>query len=527
MNNNKDLINLNDDLEPKIPMEFKEGVTDDFSVEELSPVSRRKFMALVGASTAFAAVSCSDYRDKKEVVPYNKKPEEVTLGRPNFYASTCTACALNCGILIKTREGRPIKVDGNPDHPISLGKTCSIGQANILNLYDPSRIKSPIKINKSDEFFLFKKDVIEEKWNVIDKEITDLLKKATSENKEIAIISEPITSPTAFRLFEDFKVKYPTVKFYFIDLFDENNKKNAWVKSFGDIPMSPLNYKDAKIIVTLEADVLGRECNFLENSGEIISNRNAEKHEEFNRIYAVEAGMSLTGMNSDYRIRLNPAQQLAFVLSLVNELGLQKKAFNLPGNVENGVKGYSLDKFAADNKVDLKTLKNLAFDLAKNKGKSILVAGKSLPEEVHIAVNMLNSLLDNKSIYKSSTFVNYYPKSSKSEFESLISKMNSKQIGVLIQFDANPAYLLSSEYGYEAASKNVDNIISLTESQNESSRLSSYVLPINHNFEAWGDYQTRTGSISLQQPVIAPINNTRQKEAVLLNWMQEKPEEYK
>ena len=125
--------------------EFKEGVTDDFSATRMSNLSRRKFLALLGASAALAGTACTDYRDKGEIVPYNIKPEEITVGKPNFYASTCTACANACGILIKTREGRPIKVDGNPDHPVNKGKICAKGQANILNLYDPERLKKPLK----------------------------------------------------------------------------------------------------------------------------------------------------------------------------------------------------------------------------------------------------------------------------------------------------------------------------------------------------------------------------------------------
>src|SRR5512146_3179360 len=123
--------------------EFKEGVTDDFNPLKLPSLSRRKVLALVGASGALAGAGCSDYPDKGEIIPYIKKPEEITLGKADYYASTCNACENACGILIKTREGRPVKVDGNPDHPVSKGKLCSRGHAGILNLYDPERLQSP------------------------------------------------------------------------------------------------------------------------------------------------------------------------------------------------------------------------------------------------------------------------------------------------------------------------------------------------------------------------------------------------
>src|SRR3989339_1482942 len=124
--------------------EFAEGMTEEFNLDAQPSHSRRKFLALAGASAAFAATACTDYRDKGEIIPYNKKPDDLTIGVANYYASTCTGCSNTCGILIKTREGRPIKIDGNPDHPISRGKICAAGQANILNLYDPERLKEPL-----------------------------------------------------------------------------------------------------------------------------------------------------------------------------------------------------------------------------------------------------------------------------------------------------------------------------------------------------------------------------------------------
>ncbi|MBI2418778.1 MAG: TAT-variant-translocated molybdopterin oxidoreductase, partial [Ignavibacteriales bacterium] len=124
--------------------EFTEGVKEEFDPQKsLLGLSRRKFLALIGTSAALASAGCTDYPDKGEIVPYNRKPEEIMLGRPNYYASTCGSCANSCGVLIKTREGRPIKVDGNPDHPVNQGKVCAKGQAAVLNLYDPSRIVEP------------------------------------------------------------------------------------------------------------------------------------------------------------------------------------------------------------------------------------------------------------------------------------------------------------------------------------------------------------------------------------------------
>ena len=159
--------------------EFKDGASDAPDTDKMSPLSRRKFLALLGASAAVAGTACSDYQDKGEIVPYNNKPEEITIGKANYYASTCTGCSSACGILIKTREGRPIKIDGNPDHPVSKGKICSQGQASIMGLYDPDRLKSPKrKIGNGLD---------DADWQEVDKEI--VLALSTIGSREIAIIT--------------------------------------------------------------------------------------------------------------------------------------------------------------------------------------------------------------------------------------------------------------------------------------------------------------------------------------------------
>ncbi len=125
--------------------EFLDGTVASIDLSGMPPISRRRFLALLSASSAFAFAACSNYKDKGEIVSYNKKPEEVILGKANYYASTLNGCSNTCSVLVKTREGRPIKIDGNPDHPVNQGKVCIRGQASILNLYDPDRLKSPLQ----------------------------------------------------------------------------------------------------------------------------------------------------------------------------------------------------------------------------------------------------------------------------------------------------------------------------------------------------------------------------------------------
>jgi len=485
--------------------EFKEGVKDDFEVSKLSGISRRKFLALLGASAALAGAGCADYRDRGEIIPYNKKPEEVLPGVPNYYASTLN-CKCGGGVLVKTREGRPIKIDGNPDHPVSQGKVCAKCHASILGLYDPERIPHPLKKSGSGFEKIF--------WDRADNEIKAALSAAG--DKEIAVITHSIYSPTSYKVLQDFVSKYPSAKIYSYELFNEQVRNSAWQKSYGSGVAPLINWDEAKIILSLEGDFLGTDGNQIENSRRFVKGRDINDPKNFNRLYVVEGNMSITGMNADYRFRLRPDAQLEFVLALINEIG---------GKLNSGkISNYSLSSVAEKYSLSEEKLKLLVNDLIINRGSSIVYAGNILSEKTHIAVNYLNEILGNTKLYRHELAEPLIPLSSFNDLKRLTSSMKSGRVGAVIHFDSNPVYHLPVDVGYEDAIKNVELVVSLTELESESSFLSHYVLPINHALESWGDYKTRKGFYSMQQPVVSPVLDTRQKEAILLNWTRDNSE---
>ncbi len=510
----RDLYNDPDFLNEK-RKEFAPGALDRPDGNSLSKFSRRKFLALLSASAAVAASGCSNFRDKGELIPYNKKPEEVTLGNPTYYASTCTGCSEACGILIKTLEGRPIKVDGNPDHPVSKGKICSIGQASVMSLYDPERLKNPVeRVSRTSP-----KEVT---WAEVDDKIIAELKKASMSNKEIALVTHTMNSPSRKKLFEDFKTVYPTAKVYSYELFSESTKNSAWEKSYGTKIYPLIKWDKAKIILSLESDFLGTEANRIETSRLYAENRDAFKGNEFNRLYSVEGNTSLTGMNADYRMILRTDSIEEFVLCLLNEFVTKQKisGFGADAGISSILGKYNLDQFAEKYKLSKEVLDHLISDLKKNQGSSFISAGSMLPESTHIAVNLLNEVLGNTKLYNTEVSkTGLMPLSSKSELENLVNDIKSGNAGVVIHFDSNPVYHLPSDLGYAEALKNAPLVITMTEGENESSEMSNYVLPVNSMFESWGDFQTRSNFVSLQQPVIAPLYKTRQKEEILLTWL--------
>ncbi|MBK8552869.1 MAG: TAT-variant-translocated molybdopterin oxidoreductase [Ignavibacteria bacterium] len=510
----RDLYNDPDFINEK-RKEFAPGALDRPDENSISKLSRRKFLALLSASAAVAASGCSNFREKGEFIPYNKKPEEVTLGNPTYYASTCTGCSSACGILIKTMEGRPIKVDGNPDHPVSKGKVCAIAQASVMSLYDPERLKNPVeRVNKTSP-----KEV---SWAEIDDKIIGEIKKAASGNKEIAIVTHTINSPSRKKLLDEFKTTYPSAKVYSYELFNESARNSAWEKCYGSKVYPLIKWNDAKVILSLESDFLGTEGNKVETSRLYTENRDAFNGKEFNRLYAVEGNTTVTGMNADYRMILRTDAIEEFVMCLLNEFVSKQRvsAFASDSGISSKLSGNNLGAFAEKNNLSKQVIDHLVSDLKKNMGSSYISAGSMLPESTHIAVNLLNEVLGNTKLYVTNVSnVELIPLSTKAELESLVSGIRSGNTSVVIHFDSNPVYHLPTDSGYAEAIKNVPLVITITESENESAEVSNYVLPVNSMFESWGDFQTRNNFASLQQPVIAPLYNTRQKEEILLTWI--------
>lgn len=492
--------------------EFKEGVTEDFDLDSMSKVSRRKFLALMSASTAFAVASCTDYQDKGEIIPYNRRPEEVLPGHANYYASTCTGCGSACGTLVKTREGRPIKIDGNPDHPVNKGKICTKGQASILNLYDPERLQYPTI------------DRRKRSWNDVDRGIINALNSAAEENKEIALVTHKISSPTTAKVLEEFKAKYPAAKVYRYDMFSKEARTNAWEKCYGSRSLPKIKWNEADVVVAFEADFLSRDDNQVENTRLFTERKDIDNVDKFNRLYVVEGAMSLTGMNADYRLAVRPDSQFAFVMALLNELG--KHGVSVPA--DSKISKYNIAGIAEQYNINKAKLRHLVEDLLKHRGKAIVYAGDTLPEDVHIAVNVLNEALGNTSLYDTANgYLANAPYTSKAEWEALVSAMNAGNVGAVIHFNTNPVYHLPNDYGYADALGNVGAVITMSELSNETAVKSNYVLPLSNQLESWGDYHATKNVYSLQQPVISPIFDTRQKEAMLLTWVAGSPDAYK
>ncbi|MFP4370357.1 MAG: 4Fe-4S dicluster domain-containing protein [Candidatus Kapaibacterium sp.] len=492
-------ISMKELLKEKTSKEFPDSVKEDFHLDKKDPVSRRKFLALLGASAAVTTVSCTDYRDKGEIIAYNKKPDHVQMGEANYYASTYRN---GLGILIKTRAGRPIKVDGNPDHPVSKGKADTFIQSSLMDLYDPERLKTPTKGKENIS------------WENLDNEIINKLQTASDNGKEIALITNEVLSPTQNKLFEDFKTKYSTVNIYSYELFDSMNRDAAWQKSYGSGIYPIVDWGKPDAIVALESDFLCTEGNGVEALRQFTSRRDPDNVKNFNRLYSFEGSLTTTGAYADYWSGLNPADMYAFVMALINEAG-------------GSGGGYNIRDLANKSGMNSAAVNALVKDIREKTGKIFFHAGDGLPESIHIAVNLLNEHCGGTIAYnRNARREQIRNLSTPDELRKLTMNMKAGNTAVIIHFDSNPVYHFSPELGYDEALKNVETVISMTEMKNESSDSAGYVIPVNHPYESWGDYKLRSDVISLQQPVIASLYFTRQKEAILLTWIKGDPKAY-
>lgn len=506
-----------DELEKLKQDEFLEETIGEIDLKTMPLLTRRRFLALLSASSAFAFTACTNYKDKGEIVPYNKKPEEITIGKANYYATTLNCCSNYCSVLVKTREGRPIKIDGNPDHPINQGKVCIRGQASILNLYDPDRIKKPLEKVSANGF-------VETRWLNVNKKIIQALKNSVLNNKEIAFVTNRINSPSTYSLLKNFIEKYPTTKIYSYELFSNQLKKLAWKETYGSTELPQILWQKANVILSIDGDFLGTEGNVLEQIRKFTEKRNVNRLNDFNRLYVVEGNLSISGINADYRIRLRPDFIDEFLYSLINEVQTKLgKKVSLPFSLNEKIAKASLTEFVQRFGLKKEVIEQLVTDLISNQGKSIVYGGNKLGKNEHILVNLLNELLGNSQLYNYSIReIEFMGVTYIEEIRELSDKMRRGEVGVFINFDSNPVYHFPQFKFAEALSK-VDLAVSLCEQRNETAEFSSIILPIHNDLESWNDYQIRTDVINLQQPVIAPIYDTRQKEAILLTWVTEEP----
>ncbi len=481
--------------------EFNEALPLDevFSENNLGlSANRRDFLKFFGFSVAAVSLAACNSTPIRNVVPYLVKPEEITPGVANYYNSTCGACSSGCGITVKTREGRPIKVDGNALSPVSGGGLCSTGQASILGLYDTERLDGPAKVSGRS---LAKTD-----WATIDGEITKQLRDIQVSGGKIAIVSGTLHSPSTLAVINDFKTKFTNTNHITYDAVSYSGILIANRDSFGKQVIPSYHFGKANIIVSFAADFLGTWISPVEYMKAWAAKRKVEgaTHDsKIGKTIVFESNLSLTGSNADYRFPMKSSREAIYITSLYNAIAGKAGQQLLPMVQSEALAGDAINK-AAD-------------ALWKEKGNSLVLSGSNDPK-IQSVVNGINMLLGNYgNTIDLDNHSNQY-KGIDQDIMQFAGDLNNGAYQAVIFMGANPVYSSSLSASIESGLKKTKLSISFAGTADETAMNCQYLAPDNHYLESWGDAEPKAGLYQLMQPTISTVFNTRQAQESLLTW---------
>ena len=480
-------LNQSEAFEKSVPDEFRQPLASEALEEESlfnAKTPRRDFLKYVGFSTAAATLAASCEMPVRYAVPFLNKRDDILPGVANYYASTYVNEGDAIPVLVKQREGRPIKIEGNTLSPLTKGGTSAQLQASILDLYDTSRLRYPIANGKEVTF------------EIADKMITEAL--GSLGGKPIVLLTSSIHSPSALQIIKEFTAKFPGSRHVQYDAVSYSGMIQANKASYGKQAIPSYHFDKAKIIVSIAADFLGTWLTPVVFNRQYAETRkiNASKP-EMSKHFQFESHLSLTGANADERFIHKPSETGQVALALLAAVG---------GNVVSTLQGPVLE-----------AVKKVAVELLANKGAGLVVCGSN-DTNIQLVVNAINEAIGSagKTIDWGST-VNTR-QGVDEDMSTLTNDLQTGNVGALLVYGANPVY---SSY---AADKFIDGLkkcqltISFSEKMDETTELCKYSLPADHWLESWGDAEPQAGFVSLIQPVIHPLFKTRPFSASLLKW---------
>jgi Fe-S-cluster-containing dehydrogenase component/anaerobic selenocysteine-containing dehydrogenase len=449
---------------------------------------RRQFLTLSGAISALAGVGGCIRRPVEKIMPYTELPEDVTVGVASHYASVLTRRGEALGVVVQSSEGRPTKVEGNPEHPASAGSTDLHAQAALLDLYDAERARTPTLQGapKTDAAF---DAVLAERASWF----------AASSGEGLRILSEPTLSPTFLRLRSALKAKLPAAVFHTYAPVSDSNERAGMQLAFGRPLLAHHRVAEAEVIVALDSDFLMTETGSVEAARDFANGRHMDSasSKQPNRLYVVEPTMTVTGSNADHRLSL-PAQSIAaYAKALAAALGVHGISL---GALDTALGGPELASVAKPWTLAV------AKDLAVHKGASLVIAGSRQPPAVHALVAAMNSALGN--VGKAVTYVTPVDAEEPDHFSdiaALARDMAAGKVQTLLVLGGNPVLDAPADVQFEKALAQVPLSICSSGHRHETGERCTWHVPRAHELESWGDQASRGGAYSVQQPLIAPL----------------------
>ncbi|MCH7399724.1 TAT-variant-translocated molybdopterin oxidoreductase [Belliella sp. DSM 107340] len=446
--------------------------------------SRRDFLKLMGFSLAAASLAACEAPVRK-AIPYVNKPVDINPSIPNYYASTFAFGGDYASIVVKTREGRPIKIDGNELSPINGKGVSAIVEASVLSLYDKERLAAPyVNGEKSD-------------WATLDAQVKSKLAAAGS----VKIITNTILSPSTEKALSQFAETIGGAEVITYDPVSSYGITKAAETSYGAAVLPTYKFDQAKVIVSFGADFLGTWISPIEFARQYAKGRKISKEKpEMSRHFQFESNLSLTGSNADYRTPIKASVSGLAVLSLYNALA--KKA------------GAASFNAAA---VEVAHLDKAANELWANRGASIVVSGSNDPN-VQIVINAINDLLGNNGVTVDFSTPSFFRKGDDAKMNQFVADLNAGRVGGVLFFNCNPVYDFAKGAELAAGIAKAKVSIATNSTMDETASAVQLVAPDNHFLESWNDFNPRKGEYSLAQPTISPLFDTRQAQESLLVW---------
>lgn len=477
-------------------------------------LARRQFIKLMGASIALSSAACVR-RPVQKIIPYNKRPAEVVIGIPNYYASSLFDGREGFAVTVKTREGRPLHIEGNPSYP-GNGQGLSVrGSSQILSLYDPDRIRTPM-INSQDPKKRGNKLSVSRDWESVDKKVVAQLAKGG-----VALLTADTTSPTLNNLMQKF-AQNTGAKVYRWSPINAGEVLEAAMLSYGRASVPKYRYDKAKWIVSIDADFLGTYLNPTESSRLFAKGRNPETGQS--RLTSFQSVTSLTSLNADDNYGIKPSQQLPLVLALINELCFVRKKASAPSSLQ-ALCGQHAQVYK-DFGMSEESFKVFVDGLWANQGQSIVVAG-GLPTKtkdsvsLQIAVNFLNSILNNDgATLQWANNLNGH-NNQDGNWNDLLVAIKKGEVKTLIINELNPLFNLPSSLDLKKELNQVEMIVTTNNWMDETSELADVLAPAGHALENWGDHEFEPGLFTIQQPTISPLYSTRSFGDSLMAWSQQ------
>ena len=460
--------------------EFHALVRDEFPehvTQLLDPVGRRGFLKLMGASLALAGASACTRQPEEKVFPYVKAPEGIVPGVPLFFATAMPLDGYGQGVLVESHMGRPTKVEGNPDHPASLGATDVFGQASVLGLYDPDRSQVVRNLGEVQTWANFAA--------ALTKPLADQKGK---QGTGLHILSQPVTSPTLARQMQALLAAYPQATWHQVAGVGADATHTATRTAFGR-PLDIVHHFDkADRVLSLDADFLGAGPAMVRSVKDFMVRRRIDPGGgSMNRLYVVETAPTNTGATADHRLPVRPLEVGEVALGVARGLGL-------PVRAPVGIDAH------AD------WINAVVRDLEQHPGSSVVVAGPWQPAGVHLLAAAINQVLGAEGTTLTYTEpVEADPSDHAQSLRDLAGAMEAGQVEVLIMLDVNPVYDAPADLEFGKRLAKVGLRVHFGLYYDETAALSHWHVPATHYMESWGDVRAFDGTASIVQPLIAPL----------------------